>query len=123
MADHVLERRVWLPRPRPEVFAFFADPRNLALVNPPSTRFRWLAAPPASLAAGAVLGDPEARRTVLSRIPAGRLGEADEIARAVCFLASDESGYILGQTIYVDGGRLVLNYTVPVADGHTPGPS
>jgi ligand-binding SRPBCC domain-containing protein len=55
MADYVMERRVWLPRPRPEVFAFFADPANLALVNPPGSGFAWLAPPPASLAAGAVL--------------------------------------------------------------------
>ncbi len=55
MADHVLERRLWLPRPRPEVFAFFADPRNLPRVNPPAGRLRWLAPPPEALAAGAVI--------------------------------------------------------------------
>jgi ligand-binding SRPBCC domain-containing protein len=55
MADHVLERRVWLPRPRPEVFAFFADPRNLSLVNPPAARLRWLTPPPPTLVAGAVI--------------------------------------------------------------------
>jgi ligand-binding SRPBCC domain-containing protein len=55
MADHVLERRTWLPRPRPEVFAFFADPSNLALVSPPTAGLRWLTAPPSTLAAGAVL--------------------------------------------------------------------
>ena len=55
MADHILERRFWLPRARPDVFEFFADPRNLAAVNPPSTRLRWLAPPPERLAAGAVL--------------------------------------------------------------------
>ena len=55
MADHVLERRLWLPRPRPEVFAFFADPSNLALVSPPSAALTWLTAPPSTLAAGAVL--------------------------------------------------------------------
>ena len=37
MADHILEFRLWLPRPRPEVFTFFADPANLADVTP-----RWL---------------------------------------------------------------------------------
>ena len=36
MADHVLETRVWIGRPRPEVFAFFADPANLARVTPAS---------------------------------------------------------------------------------------
>ena len=55
MPDHVLERRLWLPRPRPEVFAFFADPSNLALVSAPSAHFRWLASPPPILAAGAVI--------------------------------------------------------------------
>ena len=55
MADYVLERRCWLPRPRAEVFQFFAEPRNLALVQPPGAHLRWLSAPPAGLAAGAVL--------------------------------------------------------------------
>ena len=54
MADHVLERRLWLPHPRERVFAFFADALNIARVNPPSTRPRWLAPPP-PLSAGAVL--------------------------------------------------------------------
>jgi ligand-binding SRPBCC domain-containing protein len=55
VTDHVLERRFWLPRPRAEVFEFFARPANLALVQPPSMPLRWISAPPASLAAGAVL--------------------------------------------------------------------
>jgi ligand-binding SRPBCC domain-containing protein len=55
MTDHVIDRRFWLPRPRPEVFAFFADPRNLERVNPPAAGLRWLAPPPAPLFAGAVL--------------------------------------------------------------------
>ncbi len=46
---------MWLGRPRPEVFAFFADPRNLALVSPPAIRLRWLAPPAETLAAGAVI--------------------------------------------------------------------
>ena len=55
MADYIIERRLWLPRPRPEVFAFFADPRNLAVVQPPWARPVWLAEPPARLEAGAFL--------------------------------------------------------------------
>jgi len=55
MADHVLERRLWLPRPRPEVFAFFADPDNLTRVTAPSAHLRWVVPPPSLLAAGAVL--------------------------------------------------------------------
>jgi ligand-binding SRPBCC domain-containing protein len=54
MADHVLETRVWLARPRPDVFAFFADPANLARVSPPALRLRLLT-PPAPLSVGAVL--------------------------------------------------------------------
>jgi ligand-binding SRPBCC domain-containing protein len=55
MADHVLESRVWLARPRPEVFAFFADPSNLAHLTPPALKLRLLTPTPARLAAGAVL--------------------------------------------------------------------
>jgi ligand-binding SRPBCC domain-containing protein len=54
MADHVLETRVWLARPRPEVFAFFAEPRNLERLTPPGLRLRVLT-PPGPLAAGAVV--------------------------------------------------------------------
>ncbi len=55
MADYILERRVWLARPRAEVFAFFADPRNLERLHPVWARPQWLAPPPPRLAAGALL--------------------------------------------------------------------
>jgi glucose 1-dehydrogenase len=67
------------------------------------------------LAKKAVLGSPEARHTILSRTPLGRCGEPEEIASIAAFLASDDASYMTGQTIYADGGRLALNYTVPVA--------
>ena len=67
------------------------------------------------LAKKAVLASPEARHTILSRTPAGRCGEPEEIASVAAFLASDDASYMTGQTMYVDGGRLALNYTVPVA--------
>lgn len=66
------------------------------------------------LARNAVLGNEEARRRVMGRTPLGRLGEVEEVASVAVFLASDDSSYITGQTIYPDGGRLALNYTVPV---------
>lgn len=61
-----------------------------------------------------VLQGEEQRRRILSRTPLGRLGDPEEIASVAVFLASDESSYITGQTIYADGGRLGLNYTMPV---------
>lgn len=61
-----------------------------------------------------VNNDPEARHRLLSRTPLGRIGETAEIAAIAAFLASDDASYITGQTIYADGGRLPLNYTVPV---------
>jgi glucose 1-dehydrogenase len=61
-----------------------------------------------------VNADPDARRRLLSRTPLGRIGEASEIAAIAAFLASDDASYVTGQTIYADGGRLPLNYTVPV---------
>ncbi|HVU42368.1 MAG TPA: SDR family NAD(P)-dependent oxidoreductase [Xanthobacteraceae bacterium] len=62
----------------------------------------------------ATMADSAARGRILSRTPMGRIGEPAEIAAVAVFLASDEASYITGQTIYADGGRLPLNYTVPV---------
>lgn len=66
------------------------------------------------LAKKAVLSSPEARHTILSRTPLGRCGEPEEVASIAAFLASADASYMTGQTLYVDGGRLALNYTVPV---------
>ena len=66
------------------------------------------------LAKQAVMGSDEARHTILSRTPMGRCGEPEEIAALAAFLASDDASYMTGQTIYADGGRLALNYTVKV---------
>lgn len=68
------------------------------------------------LARTAVLGNQEAERKILSRTPMGRMGEPGEIARVAVFLASEDASYLTGQTIYPDGGRLALNYTVPVSE-------
>ena len=57
-----------------------------------------------------VNNDPAAMQTVLSRTPIKRLGNAKEVADVVAFLASQKASYITGETIYVDGGRLGLNY-------------
>jgi NAD(P)-dependent dehydrogenase (short-subunit alcohol dehydrogenase family) len=61
--------------------------------------------------------DQEAKNRLLSRTPLRRIGEADEVASIAAFLASDDASYVTGETVYVDGGRLALNYTVPVAQG------
>jgi NAD(P)-dependent dehydrogenase (short-subunit alcohol dehydrogenase family) len=53
---------------------------------------------------------------ILSRTPLGRYGKASEVASVVSFLASEDASYITGETIYPDGGRRVLNYTVPVKE-------
>jgi glucose 1-dehydrogenase len=54
----------------------------------------------------------DALARVLSRTPIGRVGSAREIGDVVAFLCSPKSSYVTGETIYVDGGRLGLNYTV-----------
>ncbi|QOY95641.1 glucose 1-dehydrogenase [Massilia sp. UMI-21] len=68
------------------------------------------------LAKKAVLGSPEARHTILSRTPLGRCGEPEEVAAICAFLASEDASYMTGQTLYADGGRMALNYTVPVRE-------
>lgn len=66
------------------------------------------------LAAQAVLTSEEARQKILSRTPMKRLGEPAEIADVVAWLASDAASYVTGEIVTVDGGRMALNYTVPV---------
>jgi glucose 1-dehydrogenase len=63
-----------------------------------------------------VMNDEAARRRILSRTPMGRCGEPAEVAKVALFLASDDASYLTGQCIYPDGGRLALNYTVPVSE-------
>jgi glucose 1-dehydrogenase len=63
-----------------------------------------------------VVKDKAFRTKVLSRTPMGRYGRPEEIAAIVAWLASDEASYVTGTTIFADGGRLPLNYVVPVAD-------
>jgi len=66
------------------------------------------------LAAKAVLTSDEAKAKIMSRTPMKRLGQPSEIADTVAFLVSDAANYITGEVVVVDGGRMVLNYTVPV---------
>ncbi|NNE23777.1 MAG: SDR family oxidoreductase [Rhizobiales bacterium] len=62
----------------------------------------------------AVASDQAAMDKIMSRTPLGRIGDPSEVASVAAFLASDDASYITGQTIYPDGGRLPLNYTVPI---------
>lgn len=58
-----------------------------------------------------VADNPDAMKMVMSRTPMQRLGNTKEIADVVVFLTSEKSSYVTGETIYVDGGRLGMNYT------------
>lgn len=58
-----------------------------------------------------VNANPEAMSKVMSRTPLQRIGSPKEVGDVVAFLASDKASYISGETIYVDGGRLAMNYT------------
>lgn len=60
-----------------------------------------------------VMDDEAARARILSRTPMGRCGTVEEIAAIAVFLASPAASYMTGQTLYADGGRMALNYTVP----------
>jgi len=61
---------------------------------------------PGYIATDMVMAVPEkVREAIIAQIPVGRLGEPEEIARAVVFLASDEAGFITGSTISANGGQ------------------
>src|SRR5690242_5761481 len=51
--------------------------------------------------------DPERRRATIAQIPLGRMGQPDDIVGAILYLASDESRWVTGSTVTVDGGYLV----------------
>lgn len=50
----------------------------------------------------------EQRKALLTKIPLGRLGAADEVAGAVSFLVSDDAGYVTGSTLHVNGGMYMI---------------
>ena len=56
-----------------------------------------------------VMAVPEkVRDSIIAQIPTGRLGEPEEIARCVTFLASDDAGFINGSTISANGGQFFV---------------
>lgn len=66
------------------------------------------------LAKNAVLTGDEAKARIMSRTPMKRLGEPAEVADVCAWLLSDAASYVTGEIVVVDGGRMTLNYTVPV---------
>ena len=66
------------------------------------------------LAAKAVLTSDEAKANIMRRTPMKHLGQPSEIFDTVACLVTDAASYITGEIVVVDGGRMALNYTVPV---------
>lgn len=62
---------------------------------------------------------PEARRAMHRLIPLGRFGEPDEIAKAALFLVSDESSFVTGTTLVVDGGQRASLGAPAIDEGFT----
>lgn len=59
------------------------------------------------MSAKALNGDPERKRKVLSRTPMGKMGQPEDVAKAVYFLASNEANFITGSILRVDGGNAI----------------
>jgi NAD(P)-dependent dehydrogenase (short-subunit alcohol dehydrogenase family) len=62
----------------------------------------------------AVADDKAAMDRIMSRTPLQRIADPDEVASVTSFLASKDASYVTGTCVYVDGGRMAMNYTVPV---------
>jgi acetoacetyl-CoA reductase len=63
---------------------------------------------PGYIATDMVMAVPEkVRDSIVASIPVGRLGEPEEIARCVAFLASDDAGFVTGSTITANGGQYI----------------
>ena len=54
----------------------------------------------------ALKADPKMMEAILARIPLRRMGKPEEVSNLVLFLASDESSYVTGSTVVIDGGWL-----------------
>ena len=67
-----------------------------------------------------VIDDPELGPEYLGKIPLGRFGEVEDVAAAVAFLLGDESSYMTGQTLVLDGGQ-TLGMPVEARDVNLPG--
>ena len=52
--------------------------------------------------------DVPTKKAILGRVPADRLGTPEEIASGVVYLASDEAGYVTGQTLHINGGMAMI---------------
>ncbi len=64
---------------------------------------------PGYIATEMVMAVPEkVRDSIVAQIPVGRLGDANEIARCVVFLASDEASFITGATLTANGGQYMV---------------
>jgi 3-oxoacyl-[acyl-carrier protein] reductase len=48
------------------------------------------------------------KEAILASVPAGRLGQADEIAAGAVYLASEEAAYVTGQTLHINGGMAMI---------------
>lgn len=57
-----------------------------------------------------VVDNDDKRTELLDRVPLGRIAEPEEIAHVVAFLASDDARFVTGQTVFVDGGRIIQGF-------------